>query len=92
MLFKINCNLVTFIIFKPLKKTSIYEKDTSLTEFHFDRSIVMSTYLVAFIIGEFDYVEQVNESGTLIRVYTPVGKSQMGDFTLDVILDSKSST
>ena len=52
----------------------------------------MSTYLVAFIIGEFDYVEQVNESGTLIRVYTPVGKSQMGDFTLDVILDSKSST
>ena len=44
----------------------------------------MSTYLVAFIIGEFDYVEQITDIGTLVRVYTPVGKAKMGSFSLDV--------
>ena len=46
----------------------------------------MSTYLVALIVGEFDYVEQVNDLGTLVRVYTPVGKADMGKFSLDVKL------
>lgn len=61
-----------------------YENENNLFEFHFERTPIMSTYLVAFIIGEFDYVEKVNEIGTLVRVYTPVGKAKMGSFSLDV--------
>ena len=45
----------------------------------------MSTYLLAIIVGEFDYVEEKTDSGNMpIRVYTPVGKSEWGKFSLDV--------
>ena len=44
----------------------------------------MSTYLVAFIVGDFDFVEGKTEDGTLVRVYTPVGKAQQGNFALEV--------
>ena len=50
----------------------------------FARTPVMSTYLLAFIVGEFDYVEQRDANGVLVRVYTPVGKSEQGRFALDV--------
>ncbi len=39
------------------------------------------------MIGHYDYVEQIEtENNTLVRVYTPVGKSQLGMFSLDVNL------
>mmetsp|Transcript_42218 Transcript_42218/g.88662 ORF Transcript_42218/g.88662 Transcript_42218/m.88662 type:complete len:973 (-) Transcript_42218:176-3094(-) len=44
---------------------------------------VMSTYLVAFCIGEFDYVQAQTSHGVLVRVYTPPGKSDAGVFALD---------
>ena len=44
----------------------------------------MSTYLLAFVVGEYDYVEARDADGVLIRVYTPVGKKEQGQFALDV--------
>ncbi|KAL7538749.1 hypothetical protein ACHAXR_008772 [Thalassiosira sp. AJA248-18] len=44
---------------------------------------IMSTYLVAFCIGEFDYVQAQTSHGVLVRVYTPPGKSDAGVFALD---------
>ena len=44
----------------------------------------MSTYLLAFVVGEFDYVEAKDEDGVLVRVYTPSGKKEQGRFALDV--------
>ena len=44
----------------------------------------MSSYLLAFVVGEFDYVEERDSNGVLVRVYTPVGKSNLGQFALDV--------
>ena len=44
----------------------------------------MSTYLVAFVIGAYDYVETHDANGVLIRVYTPVGKKEQGLFALKV--------
>ena len=43
----------------------------------------MSTYLVAFCVGEFDYVQAQTSHGVLVRVYTPPGKSDSGVFALD---------
>lgn len=40
----------------------------------------MSTYLVAFVVGKFDYVEERSTDGVLVRVYTPVGKKEQGRF------------
>uniref|UniRef100_A0A7S4NEL5 Aminopeptidase n=1 Tax=Odontella aurita TaxID=265563 RepID=A0A7S4NEL5_9STRA len=44
---------------------------------------VMSTYLLAICVGEFDYVQTQTQNGVLVRVYTPPGKSASGTFALD---------
>lgn len=44
----------------------------------------MSTYLVAFVVGEYDFVETRSADGILVRVYTPVGKAEQGKFALEV--------
>jgi aminopeptidase N len=50
----------------------------------FAQSPIMSTYLLAFVIGEFDFISRRTTSGTEIRVYTPLGRSHLGQFSLDV--------
>lgn len=50
----------------------------------FERTPIMSTYLVAFVIGEYDYIETRSKHGVLVRVYTPLQKSEQGRFALDV--------
>lgn len=50
----------------------------------FNRTPVMSTYLLAFIVGEFEFVEDRDSNGVLIRVFTPIGKKEQGHFALDV--------
>ena len=49
----------------------------------FDTTPVMSTYLVAVVVGEFDYVEGSTAEGIQVRVYTPVGKKEQGLFALE---------
>ena len=44
----------------------------------FNRTPIMSTYLLAFIVGEYDYIEGQDADGVRIRVYTPVGKKEQG--------------
>ncbi len=44
----------------------------------------MSTYLVAYVVGEYDYVETKDSNGVDMRVYTPVGKKEHGHFALDI--------
>ncbi|XP_072959733.1 aminopeptidase M1-A-like isoform X2 [Typha angustifolia] len=50
----------------------------------FQESPIMSTYLVAVVVGLFDYIEALTSDGTNIRVYCQVGKSNQGKFALDV--------
>jgi len=49
----------------------------------FDKSPVMSSYLYAWVVGEFDHIEDKTKDGTVVRVYTPVGKSEQGRFALE---------
>ena len=44
----------------------------------------MSTYLLAYVIGEYDFVEDTDSNGVIVRVYTPVGKKEQGRFALEV--------
>jgi puromycin-sensitive aminopeptidase len=46
----------------------------------------MSTYLLAFIIGEFEYVEGYTKNKTQVRVFTTAGKSHQAKFALDVAI------
>ena len=50
----------------------------------YERTPIMSTYLLAFVVGEYDYVEAKDTDGVLVRVYTPTGKKEQGEFALQV--------
>ena len=46
---------------------------------------ILSTYLVAFAIGRFDFVEQLSPVQNItMRVYTPPGASRLAAFALNV--------
>lgn len=66
----------------------VRERDSTLNRdnkiLKFATTPVMSTYLVAVVVGEYDYVEGKSSDGVLVRVYTPVGKSEQGLFALEV--------
>ncbi|KAG9401552.1 hypothetical protein AC1031_009422 [Aphanomyces cochlioides] len=50
----------------------------------FAETPIMSTYLLAMVVGEFDFVSDYTKEGVLVRVYTPVGHSERGRFALRV--------
>ncbi|XP_044464976.1 aminopeptidase M1 [Mangifera indica] len=50
----------------------------------YQESPIMSTYLVAVVIGLFDYVEDHTSDGIKVRVYCQVGKADQGKFALYV--------
>ncbi|KAK8660807.1 hypothetical protein V6N13_051716 [Hibiscus sabdariffa] len=52
----------------------------------YQESPIMSTYLVAVVIGLFDYVEDHTPDGIKVRVYCQVGKADQGKFALKVAL------
>ena len=43
----------------------------------------MSTYLLAFVVGELESIEDTADSGTLLRIWTTPGKSEQGRFALE---------
>lgn len=50
----------------------------------FETTPIMSTYLVAFCVGEFDVVEGQTAENVAVRVWTPPGLKEQGRFALDV--------
>jgi aminopeptidase N len=44
----------------------------------FERTPLMSTYLVAWVVGEFDVVESATAEGVAVRVWTPPGLAEQG--------------
>ena len=50
----------------------------------FDRTPKMSTYLLAWAVGEFDFVQGVTKGGVMLRVFCPPGRAPQGHFALDV--------
>ena len=63
------------------------EVEPGLKRLEFGETPIMSTYLLAFIIGELGCVERTAEDGTIVRVYTTRGKEEQGRFALDVSVD-----
>lgn len=50
----------------------------------FKESPLMSTYLIAWVIGELEYIEKTNDDGVLVRVYANPGFKNQGNFALNV--------
>ena len=60
------------------------------TRVRFAETPVMSTYLLAFVVGDFDFLEACTEKGVQVRVYTPVGRKEQGLFALEVAVRALS--
>ncbi|XP_058786056.1 aminopeptidase M1-like isoform X2 [Vicia villosa] len=58
--------------------------DNNLKTVSYQESPIMSTYLVAVVVGLFDYVEDHTPDGVKVRVYCQFGKANQGKFALDV--------
>jgi puromycin-sensitive aminopeptidase len=73
---------------------SIKEHEAGYKIVKFAPTPLMSTYLLAFIIGEFEYIEgftksiKKNHGGTRVRVFTTKGKSHQAKFALEVAIKS----
>jgi puromycin-sensitive aminopeptidase len=52
-------------------------------ELTFADTPLMSTYLLAFCVGEFDFLQATTQHGVSIKVFTPPGKAESGRFALD---------
>ncbi|KMT17902.1 hypothetical protein BVRB_2g034310 isoform B [Beta vulgaris subsp. vulgaris] len=60
------------------------KKEGDLKTVYFEESPIMSTYLVAVVVGLFDFVESHASDGVKVRCYCQVGKSDQGKFALEV--------
>lgn len=49
----------------------------------FVKSPQMSTYLLAFIVGKFEYLESKTKEGTRVRVFVTPGKKKLAAFALE---------
>lgn len=76
----------------PVLKDQVVAENSKLKEVCFDKTPLMSSYLVAFVVGEFDYVEGIVDQGSgsnvKVRVYTPCGKSAQGNYSLNIAMKS----
>lgn len=56
-------------------------------ETKFDKTKKMSTYLVAIVIGQFDYTESLSKSGTRIRVYSRPDQVAKTEYAVETAAD-----
>ncbi len=65
----------------PIKSESIDGKRKTTT---YDTTPIMSTYLLAFIVGDIQYKEAKSKSGVTIRTYATAEQVKNTEFALDV--------
>ncbi|CAL1534490.1 unnamed protein product [Lymnaea stagnalis] len=68
----------------PVDKEEPSQENSALKVVTFQTTPLMSTYLTAFIVGEYDHLEGVTSNGIPVRVFTPLGKQDHGQFALEV--------
>ncbi len=62
---------------------SVEEHEAGYEIVKFSPTPKMSTYLLAFIVGDFESIEAKSKDGVLVRVFTTPGKKHQAKFALD---------
>ena len=57
--------------------------DAGFKSIMFGRTPIMSTYLMAFVVGDLSYIEQEAANNTTVGVWTTRGKEEQGRFALE---------
>ena len=65
-------------------ESEVLEHESGYQIVQFAPTPKMSTYLLAFIVGDFEYIEGKSEDGTVVRVFTTPGKKDQAKFALEV--------
>lgn len=64
-------------------EAQILEHESGLKIVEFETTPLMSTYLLAFLVGEFEYLQGRTKKGILVRVFTTPGKKKQAKFALE---------
>ncbi|MDA0733136.1 MAG: M1 family metallopeptidase [Chloroflexi bacterium] len=83
---KFECTLVVPEDMVAISNTPMVASSPSgagLKSVRFAETPVMSTYLLAFVIGDLTHIEKEAASGTRVGVWTTRGKEEQGRFALD---------
>jgi len=67
----------------PHTNITVHDKD-NLKTVSFQKTPIMSTYLLAWAIGEFENVESKTSRGIIVRVWTTPGNKHKADFACEV--------
>jgi len=67
----------------PVKNTTVME-DGKRKLVKFEDSPKMSTYLLAFVVADMDFVETKSANSIPIRIYTPPNKKKLGEYALKI--------
>ncbi|XP_060075396.1 endoplasmic reticulum aminopeptidase 1-like [Ylistrum balloti] len=70
----------------PRLTSTPYNKSNGLIVDKFQQSVAMSTYLVAFIVCDYDKVNGTTEQGTKVSVYAPPHQINQAHFALDTAI------
>ena len=76
----------------PIVEERNHYDNYDLKTVRFQQTPIMSTYLLAFYVGEVDYLENiiqmpVSKNNVTVRVYTPKDKKEQGRFALKLASD-----
>ncbi|HYF47289.1 MAG TPA: M1 family metallopeptidase, partial [Acidimicrobiales bacterium] len=66
------------------KEVARQDLDDGWVRIHFAETMVMSTYLVAFVVGPLEATEPVTAGGVDLRIVHPVGKGDLAHFAQEV--------
>lgn len=69
-----------------ISNTSVKEVKDQI--YVFERTPLMSTYLLACIIGKFSFYETISKTGVAVRGYTPHGMQNIVDHFVKLAADS----
>lgn len=53
----------------------------------FEKTPIMSTYVLALIVGKINCIEKIAEGGTLVRIWSTEGLEDKGEYALDVAIE-----
>lgn len=82
-----NLRIITDKKYTAIANTEVIEKNNKINntvEYVFAPSPVMSTYLLAWTIGKFERISSASKTGTIVSIYTPLAKKELGRFALEV--------